>query len=444
LEEFESNLSKSHVQVENLTSDNQSLSERVGKSELGFAIASEAHRKKVNGLQNELSGLQDINTQKEALASDLRAQLVQNDLKYNSVESQLSSTTKNLQTRVQDLEAKISESNLTVNRKNSDLREQSDFTQEIQKSNSDLTKNLEKSKEEILQLTEVIANNEATRSELESVVASQKNEIKDSLRAFEAEQSSGVFLGNKILELEIANGKLEGEKNGILEDMDKLNCDLVEKFTELSRTIEEQNLLVSALKLDVESRDREVSALEAVIVVREAALTESGVRSISDAKLIATLNEKITISLSSEESLKSETEILGKKVKDVTGKLLEKNKAFQSLIEQQLTTTQEVSDLNSASLRQQTLLTEEKICLEEKIQRLQSQITEQVTLIETIEAETEEDKIFSEKLVERLKLDLETKNSELLTLKNDFDAKITKMTQEKVVLEVENGKLREN
>lgn len=437
-------MSKSHVQVENLTSDNQSLSERVGKSELGFAIASEAHRKKVNGLQNELSGLQDINTQKEALASDLRAQLVQNDLKYNSVESQLSSTTKNLQTRVQDLEAKISESNLTVNRKNSDLREQSDFTQEIQKSNSDLTKNLEKSKEEILQLTEVIANNEATRSELESVVASQKNEIKDSLRAFEAEQSSGVFLGNKILELEIANGKLEGEKNGILEDMDKLNCDLVEKFTELSRTIEEQNLLVSALKLDVESRDREVSALEAVIVVREAALTESGVRSISDAKLIATLNEKITISLSSEESLKSETEILGKKVKDVTGKLLEKNKAFQSLIEQQLTTTQEVSDLNSASLRQQTLLTEEKICLEEKIQRLQSQITEQVTLVETIEAETEEDKIFSEKLVERLKLDLETKNSELLTLKNDFDAKITKMTQEKVVLEVENGKLREN
>jgi chromosome segregation ATPase len=246
LEELENNLSKSHVQIENLTSDNQSLSERVGKSELRFAIASENHRKKVNGLQNELSGLQDINAQKEALASDLRQQLVQNDLKYNSVESQLSSTTKNLQTRVQDLEAKISESNLTVNRKNSDLREQSDFTQEIQKSNFEITEKLEKSKEEILQLSAVVANNQTTRSELESVVASQKNQIKDSQRALEAEQTTLVSHRGKISELETANGKLEDEKKSILGEMDILNSELVEKFIGLSQTIEEQNLLVNA------------------------------------------------------------------------------------------------------------------------------------------------------------------------------------------------------
>jgi hypothetical protein len=155
-----------------------------------------------------------------------------------------------------------------------------------------------------------------------------------------------------------------------------------------------------------------VGALEAVIVLREAALTESALKSTSDAKLIATLNQKIITSSSSEESLKSETEFLSLKIQDVTSKLLEKSKAFQSLIEQQLSTTQELSDLNSASLLTQTLLTEEKISLEEKIQSLQSLITSQVTAIALAEATTNQDKISQANLAKTSKSELETKNLE--------------------------------
>jgi hypothetical protein len=155
-----------------------------------------------------------------------------------------------------------------------------------------------------------------------------------------------------------------------------------------------------------------VGALEAVIVLREAALTESALKSTSDAKLIATLNQKIITSSSSEESLKSETEFLSLKIQDVTSKLLEKSKAFQSLIEQQLSTTQELSDLNSASLLTQTLLTEEKISLEEKIQSLQSLITSQVTAIALAEATTIQDKISQANLAKTSKSELETKNLE--------------------------------
>jgi hypothetical protein len=155
-----------------------------------------------------------------------------------------------------------------------------------------------------------------------------------------------------------------------------------------------------------------VGALEAVIVLRDAALTESALKSTSDAKLIATLNQKIITSSSSEESLKSETEFLSLKIQDVTSKLLEKNKAFQSLIEQQLSTTQELSDLNSASLLTQTLLTEEKISLEEKIQSLQSLITLQVTAIALAEATTIQDKISQANLAKTSKSELETKNLE--------------------------------
>jgi hypothetical protein len=225
--------------------------------------------------------------------------------------------------------------------------------------------------------------------------------------------------------------------------MDILNSELVEKFIELNRTIEEQNLLVNALKLDVESRDRELGALEAVIVVREAALTESALKSTSDAKLTAALNQKIITSLSSEESLKSETEFLSKKIQDVTSKLLEKNKAFQSLIEQQLSTTQELSDLTCASLVKQTLITEEKICLEEKIQLLQSKIIEQVTAISHFQASTTQDKISLSNLAENSKFEMETKNSEFKALKIDFDAKIAKMDEVKEILDAENGKLKD-
>lgn len=155
-----------------------------------------------------------------------------------------------------------------------------------------------------------------------------------------------------------------------------------------------------------------MGALEAVIVVREAALTESAIKSTSDAKLITTLNQKIITSSSSEESLKSETEFLSLKIQDVTSKLLEKSKAFQSLIEQQLSTTQELSDLNTSSLLTQTLQTEEKISLEEKIQSLQSLITLQVSAIALTEATTIQDKIFQANLAEASKSELETKNLE--------------------------------